>query len=361
MQRNWIGRSEGAARRLPRRRERARSCPSSRRGRTRSSGRRSSCSHPSTRSSRSSSRARSTRPRCSTYVRHTAARSTVERETKEKDGVFTGRYAVNPVNGESIPIWVADYVLMDYGTGAIMAVPAHDERDYAFARALRASRSARSSRRPTARTRRGRAPTSRTPTTRCSSTRASSTGCPRPEGEARDRRVARRARASARRRSATACATGCFSRQRYWGCPIPIIHCDACGDRPRAGRPAAGRCCRTSRTTSRRAARRSPRPRTGSTTTCPTCGGAALRETDTMDTFVDSSWYFLRYTDPRNDDGAVRPRRSSTTGCPSTSTSAAIEHAIAAPALRAVLHEGAERPRPASGSASRSRASSTRG
>ena len=67
------------------------------------------------------------------YVRHTAARSTVERETKEKDGVFTGRYAVNPVNGESIPIWVADYVLMEYGTGAIMAVPAHDERDHAFA------------------------------------------------------------------------------------------------------------------------------------------------------------------------------------------------------------------------------------
>ncbi len=67
------------------------------------------------------------------YVRHTAARSEVERETKEKDGVFTGRFAVNPVNGEPIPIWVADYVLMGYGTGAIMAVPAHDERDYAFA------------------------------------------------------------------------------------------------------------------------------------------------------------------------------------------------------------------------------------
>ena len=71
------------------------------------------------------------------YVRRTAARSAVERETKEKDGVFTGRYAVNPVNGESIPIWIADYVLVEYGTGAIMAVPAHDERDHAFARAVR--------------------------------------------------------------------------------------------------------------------------------------------------------------------------------------------------------------------------------
>src|SRR5207244_10235100 len=67
------------------------------------------------------------------YVKHTAARSTEERETKEKDGVFTGRYAVNPATGEQIPIWVADYVLMEYGTGAIMAVPAHDERDFEFA------------------------------------------------------------------------------------------------------------------------------------------------------------------------------------------------------------------------------------
>ncbi len=64
------------------------------------------------------------------YVRHAGSRSAVEREKKEKDGVFTGRYAINPVNGEEIPIWVADYVLMGYGTGAIMAVPAHDERDH---------------------------------------------------------------------------------------------------------------------------------------------------------------------------------------------------------------------------------------
>src|SRR4029453_3204716 len=68
-----------------------------------------------------------------TPARHAGSRSAVEREKKEKDGVFTGRYAINPVNGEEIPIWVADYVLMGYGTGAIMAVPAHDERDYDFA------------------------------------------------------------------------------------------------------------------------------------------------------------------------------------------------------------------------------------
>ncbi len=107
-------------------------------------------------------------------MRHAAARSTVERETKEKDGVFTGRYAVNPVNGQAIPIWVADYVLMEYGTGAIMAVPAHDERDHAFAekygleiRQVVAPADGGGAARTPGRT-------SPTPTTRCSSTRASS-------------------------------------------------------------------------------------------------------------------------------------------------------------------------------------------
>ena len=115
-----------------------RSCRSSRPGRTRCSARRSSCWRPSTRWSRSSSPAPSTRRRCSTTSATPPPAPRSSGRTKEKDGVFTGRYAINPVNGERIPIWVADYVLMGYGTGAIMAVPAHDERDYAFARALRA-------------------------------------------------------------------------------------------------------------------------------------------------------------------------------------------------------------------------------
>ena len=114
-----------------------------------------------------------------------------------------------------------------------------------------------------------------------------------------------------------------LSRQRYWGCPIPIVYCDDVRHRPGARRPAAGRCCPTSRTTSRRAARRWPPPRTGCNTTCPRCGGPARRETDTMDTFVDSSWYFLRYCDAHNDEAPWDPRRRSPAGCPSTSTSAA--------------------------------------
>ena len=148
-------------------------------------------------------------------------------------------------------------------------------------------------------------------------------GMPAPEANDEDHRLARGARAAAGPRSTTACATGCVSRQRYWGCPIPIVYCERVRDRPGARRPAPGRAARRRGLRARRARARSPRPRTGSTTECPRCGGPARRETDTMDTFVDSSWYFLRYLDPRNDERAVATARSPTTGCPSTSTSAA--------------------------------------
>ena len=131
-----------------------------------------------------------------------------------------------------------------------------------------------------------------------------------------------------------------LSRQRYWGCPIPIVYCDALRDRPRARRGPAGRCCRTSRTTRRRAAPRWPRRRTGSTTTCPRCGGPARRETDTMDTFVDSSWYFLRYCDAAQRRGAVGPRGAAAldAGRPVHRRRRARDPA---PDVRALLHEGA--------------------
>jgi leucyl-tRNA synthetase len=235
------------------------------------------------------------------YVRHTAAESTLERARieREKTGVFTGRFAINPVNGEPIPIWVADYVLMEYGTGAIMAVPAHDERDFEFARRFDLP--------------------VRTVVVPAGSTEALSegafvehtederlansgefSGLSSPDGKRRivewlESRGLGRATVGYRLRD------WLLSRQRYWGCPIPIVYCDACGMHPvpetdlpvvlpevddytpkgRSPLAAAEEWLRTS---------------------CPVCQGEARRETDTMDTFVDSSWYYLRYADPRNDE-----------------------------------------------------------
>ena len=235
------------------------------------------------------------------YVRHTSARSTVERETKEKDGVFTGRYAVNPVNGEAIPIWVADYVLMEYGTGAIMAVPAHDERDHAFAetygleiRQVVASADGSSS------AEEGAYVAHTDDEVLVNS--GEFTGLSAPDGKKAitawlEERGLGEATIGYRLRD------WLLSRQRYWGCPIPIVHCEACGvvpvpdDQlpvllpeiddylPKGKSPLAA-------------------AEDWVTTTCPSCGGPARRETDTMDTFVDSSWYFLRYADARNDDAA---------------------------------------------------------
>jgi leucyl-tRNA synthetase len=215
------------------------------------------------------------------YARHAAARSTADREANEKDGVFTGRYAVNPVNDERIPVWVAAYVLVEYGTGAIMAVPAHDQRDHGFAQRFELpvlevvdenERLANS---------------------------AQFSGLPVAEGK---RAIVDWLAESGRGR-----ATASFrlrdwllSRQRYWGPPIPIVYCESCGIVPV---PDADLPVLLPEIDDYLPKGRSPLAAAEDwvRTTCPSCGGAARRETDTMDTFVDSSWYFLRYCDPQND------------------------------------------------------------
>ena len=234
------------------------------------------------------------------YVRRTAARSTVERETKEKDGVFTGRYAVNPVNGEAIPIWVADYVLMEYGTGAIMAVPAHDERDHQFAekygleiRQVVAPAGGVSEQ--------GGAYVAHTEDEILVNS-GEFTGLSAPEGK-------RAITAWLEERGLGEATIGyrlrdwLLSRQRYWGCPIPIVHCDACGMVPV---PDDELPVVLPEIDDYLPKGRSPLAAAEDwvATTCPSCGGPARRETDTMDTFVDSSWYFLRYADARNDEAA---------------------------------------------------------
>ena len=232
------------------------------------------------------------------YVRRAAAKKTKDRAAAgEKTGVDTGLYAINPVNGERIPIYVADYVLPDYGTGAIMAVPAHDQRDFDFARAH--GLPIRQVVAPV-----GAEVDESEPYVEHSEgemlvNSGEFDGLPADEG---GRRIVERLERESLGRFAVnfRLRDWGFSRQRYWGCPIPIVYCDACGivpvpeselpvvlpdieDYMPKGRPPLAQA------------------EDWVNTSCPACGGPAKRETETMDTFVDSSWYFLRYCDPDND------------------------------------------------------------
>ena len=231
------------------------------------------------------------------YARAAAGRTTAEREQREKDGVFTGRHAVNPVNGEAIPVWVADYVLMEYGTGAIMAVPAHDERDHAFAERYGLEiRQVVAPADGAAADDEGAYVAHTEDEVLVSSGEFS--GLPAPEGK----------------RAITAWLAGqgrgeetigyrlrdwLLSRQRYWGCPIPVVHCPSCGVVPL---PDQQLPVLQPEIEDYLPKGRSPLAAAEDwvSTTCPRCGGDAERETDTMDTFVDSSWYFIRYCDPAN-------------------------------------------------------------
>ena len=249
------------------------------------------------------------KPAVEAYKQQAARQSDIEREAvdKEKTGVFTGAYAVNPVNHERIPIWIADYVLMSYGTGAIMAVPAHDERDFAFARKY---------------------------------------GLPiipviQPEGSSAEEAATLEAAyvddgvminsgpfngtkvntEKGRKNPSIAAVIDwlakqglgkesvnyryrdwLISRQRYWGAPIPMIHCEVHGWNPV---PEDQLPVLLPEDVEWRPTGESPlklHP-TWKNTTCPVCGGPGVRETDTMDTFMCSSWYHLRYLSPHYDKG----------------------------------------------------------
>ncbi|MEJ7798261.1 MAG: leucine--tRNA ligase, partial [Solirubrobacteraceae bacterium] len=213
---------------------------------------------------------------------------------KPKTGVALGRTVTNPVNGEALPMYVADYVLMEYGTGAIMAVPAHDERDFAFARSYEL---------PIRRVIEGgdgELPyTGDGPLVSCA-----------PEFDGMHNREALEAivgwldnhgkgHASVNYRL----RDWLISRQRYWGTPIPIVHCPDCGAVPV---PEADLPVLLPDVEDYKPRGRSPLAAAEDWVhvACPACAGPAKRETDTMDTFVDSSWYFLRYCDANNDEAA---------------------------------------------------------
>ena len=237
------------------------------------------------------------------YVAKAMTTSTIERASieKEKTGVFTGRYAINPVTGGKIPVYVADYVLMDYGTGAIMAVPGHDERDFAFARkyGLEVIEVISS-------------PTefkdARGELLQAYSGDGVLVNSGPFDGLAKAEGIVKITEWLKEQRKADFAVNyklrdWLVSRQRYWGAPIPIVYCHSCGEVPV---PDDQLPVLLPDITDYAPKGKSPLAAAEHWvgTTCPTCGGPARRETDTMDTFVDSSWYFLRYASPWREDVA---------------------------------------------------------
>lgn len=234
------------------------------------------------------------------YIKVTQKKTELERQTgKEKTGVFTGAYAINPINGQKLPVWIADYVLTGYGTGAVMAVPAHDERDNEFAK------------------------TYDLPIIRVVQNEATDDECTHDEGllmnseafdgtataEARELIVQHLAReGKATEKVNYRMRDWSVSRQRYWGAPIPIIHCETCGPQlvPDEQLPVVlpeiddfqpsgdGRSALA-------------RASDWLTVPCPNCDSVAERETDTLDTYICSSWYMFRYMDPHNAEKIFDP------------------------------------------------------
>jgi len=238
------------------------------------------------------------------YVKEAARRSAIDRQTegRDKTGVFTGRHAVNPATGAEIPIWVADYVLVEYGTGAIMAVPAHDQRDFEFARVF--GLDVRVVIEPPG------APIDPDAMTAASPHEGVCVRSGPLDGLASDAAIP----AAVRWLEEHGHGTGrvqwrihdwLVSRQRYWGTPIPVIHCPDCGAVPV---PLAQLPVILPKGVDFTPTGKSPLASVPEfvATTCPQCGGAAERETDTLDTFTDSSWYFFRYLAPRDEERIFR-------------------------------------------------------
>ena len=240
------------------------------------------------------------------YLETTKKATEIERQSTErpKTGVSLGRVAINPVNGEEVPIWAADYVLSEYGTGAIMAVPAHDQRDLDFARTYGLP---------------VRMVIDTGDADPADSGVATAGDGAYVNSDLLDGLVGKKAGVARMNEKLGADGTGeaaitfrlrdwLLSRQRFWGCPIPIVHCPEHGEvmvpddqLPVLLPDLRGEALHPKGTS----------PLAGATdwynTTCPTCGGPATRDADTMDTFVDSSWYYFRYCSPGYTDGPFDP------------------------------------------------------
>jgi leucyl-tRNA synthetase len=225
----------------------------------------------------------------------------------EKHGVFTGRYAKNPYNGEAVPVWVANYILMDYGTGAIMSVPAHDERDYEFATKYKleirlvilpqSSDPEETMGEPVL-------PFTTMDGILVNSGEFSGLNC---EDAIKKMSAFAKEKGFGKATVTFRLKDWGVSRQRYWGTPIPMVYCDKDGVVPVAEKDLPVLLPDNVQVT---LAGGSPLMNVPEflNTTCPKCGGPARRETDTMDTFVDSSWYFYRYADAKNDNAPFDPK-----------------------------------------------------
>jgi len=235
------------------------------------------------------------------YLTQVRKLTDIERQSADrpKTGVFLGKYAINPVNEERIPVWAADYVLPDYGTGAIMAVPAHDQRDLDFARAYGLPVL------PVVDTG-GADPAETGIATSGDGTLMNSGPINGLDKAAAIARITEILAGQGKGRAAVnfRLRDWLVSRQRFWGTPIPIVYCDGCGEVPVPDEqlPVVLPDLR-----GQDLAPRGVSPLAAASdwvnTECPKCGGPAKRDTDTMDTFVDSSWYFLRYCSPRYEHG----------------------------------------------------------
>jgi len=232
------------------------------------------------------------------YIDECTHKSEIERVslTKEKTGVFIGHYCVNPFNGKKIPIYISDYVMMDYGTGAVMAVPAHDQRDFEFARKFGLDIV------PVVDVEDPAVDLNNLESAAPAEGRLINSGefngmdnlkaIPRIIDLIEDKRIGQKTVNYKLR-------DWLISRQRYWGCPIPMVYCEDCGWGPENEKKLPVKLPTDIEFTGKG---ESPiaTSKTFIETICPCCGKPARREIDTMDTFVDSSWYFLRYCDPKN-------------------------------------------------------------
>ena len=234
------------------------------------------------------------------YQEECQHKSEIERTslTKEKTGVFTGCYGINPVNGKKVPIFISDYVMMDYGTGAIMAVPAHDQRDFEFAKKFDLDIV------PVVDTQNPEIDINNlTEAFVAEVTLINSGKYTGMNNKEAIEEITKDLEADGLGKAQVnyKLRDWLISRQRYWGCPIPMVYCEECGWVPEKEENLPVKLPTDVEFTGKGD---SPlkTSKTFGETTCPCCGKKAVREFDTMDTFVDSSWYFLRYCDARNSE-----------------------------------------------------------